>query len=146
LPFELNIAVKREPPEQRRGQDAGHGAPCPVTLVEISGDLSVGSAVDLTQRLDDVVTGAPSNVILRFLGDLHLLPDNTEPIEVVAAWLKRRRRENYSVYVEVVDEHAREAFVRLEDMSSVMLPVGANPDVPRRNVDDTPPEPNGRSA
>jgi hypothetical protein len=36
--------------------------------------------------------------------------------------------------------------VRLEDMSSIMLPVGANPDVPRRNVDDTPPEPDGHSA
>jgi hypothetical protein len=134
LPFELNIAVKRGPIEQREG--AGQGASRFVTAVEISGDLSLTGAIDLTQRLDDVVTGAPSSVILRFVGDVHVSPDDLRPIDAVAAWLKRRRRDGYSVYVEVADAHVRDVFMRVEDIKGAMLPLGANPDVPRRTVDD----------
>jgi hypothetical protein len=135
MAFELNIAVKRCPLEQRGGEAGQQAARRPVTIVEASGELSPASALDLTQRLDDVVDSAPSSVILRFVGDVPVPPDRGF-IEVVGAWLKRRRRDGASLYVEVRDAHAREVFERVEDMRAAMLPFGVDPDVPRRMVDD----------
>jgi hypothetical protein len=136
MAFELNIAVKRSPIEQPGREGTSPGTPSAVTIVEVTGELSSENAVDLTQRLEDVVAGAPTSLIIRFVGDVRVSPDDEGPIGLVAAWLKRKRSDGYSLYVEVPDAQAREAFMRVEDMKAAMLPLGADPSVPRRNVEE----------
>jgi hypothetical protein len=147
VPFELNIAVKRSPIEQSGRESVAEGTPRPVTMVvEVSGALTVDGATDIIQRLDTVVTHAQSSVILRFVGDVHVSPDDVGPIEVVAAWLKYRRCDGCSLYVDVTDARAREVFERVDDIRAAMLPVGSDPAVPRRNVPETLADPDGDSA
>jgi hypothetical protein len=146
VPFELNIAVKRGPIEQR-GRDSAEQQPPPrATVVEVSGALTTADAADLTQQLDSVVTDASSSVVVRFVGDVHVSADDVEAIQLVATWLKCRRRDGYSLYVDVEDANAREVFERVADIRPAMLPFGADPGVPRRNVDDPASAEDGDSA
>jgi hypothetical protein len=73
-------------------------------------------------------------VIIRFLGDVRVSPDESGSLQTVAAWVKRRRRDGCNLYVEVAQANARDAFMRIDDMRDVMLPVGADAAVPRRLV------------
>ena len=139
MAFELNIAVKRGPIDQPSAlEGASHTIPCPVTVVEVNGELSPENSVDLTQRLTDIVSAAPSSVIIRFVGEIPVSPKDVGPIETVAVWVKHRRRDGCNLYVEVSESAAREAFLRIEEMKNVMLPFGADASVPRRIVGDPP--------
>lgn len=139
MAFELNIAVKRGPVDQPSALGSGsRGTSRPVTVVEVTGELSPENSVDLTERLEDLVAAAPSSVIVRFLGDVPVAPNDVGPIETVAAWVKRRRRDGCDLYVEVPKSEARDAFLRVAEMQSVMLPFGADASVPRHIVGDPP--------
>lgn len=139
MPFELNIAVKHDPAEQSRDREGlSQHVPCPVTVVEVTGELSPETSVELTQRLESVVSAAASSVILRFAGDLQLSQDDLRSIEILAGWVKRCRRDRCSLYVDVPQVQARDAFMRVDEMKSVMLPLGADASVPRRVVADQP--------
>jgi len=139
MAFELNIAVKHDPADQPSNLEGATHGPCLVTIVEVMGELSPLSSADLTRRLEDIVSAAPSSVIIRFLGDVRVSLDEFGSLDTVAAWVKRRRRDGCNLYVEVAQAKARDAFMRVDDMRDVMLPVGADAAVPRRIVAGPPP-------
>lgn len=136
MPFELNIAAKYDRAEQPgNGEGPSQAAPCRATVVEVTGELSPEAAVDLIRRLDDVVSQAPSSVVVRFSPDaVKANEDDAASIEILGAWVKRRRDDGCSLYVDVPHARLREAFMRCGDMEASMLPAGADPSVPRRIV------------
>ena len=145
MPFELNIAVKQDPADQVSDRkDKSEAAPCPITGVEVTGDFSRQDAVDLTRRLDGVVSKAPSSVIIRFVDDVRTLSPDPKGIEIVAAWVRQRRRDGCNVYVEADQPEVRDTLSAVEEMKNVMLPTGADASVPRRIVDDPRDDPDAK--
>jgi hypothetical protein len=137
MPFELNIAVKRPPVGSPEGQETrSRGATERVTAVEVTGTLSAENAAQLTRQLDDLEVPRGSCVIVRFVGDVLPPGDDPEPLEELAAWMKRRRADGYNVYLDVAEARAREAFMRVDELKTLMLPAGADPTVPRRIIDE----------
>jgi hypothetical protein len=133
-PFELNIAVKQPPVESPEGRS--RGATDRVTAVEVTGTLSAENAVQLEQHIDDIDAPRGSCVVVRFVGDVLAAGDDPAPLANLAAWMKRRRADGYNIYLDVAEARAREAFMRVDELKSLMLPTGADPAVPRRIIEE----------
>jgi hypothetical protein len=140
MAFDLEIAVKHALVDLPDRQATEHNSACPVTIVDVTGEISAESATDLTLRLDDVVTKATSSVIIRFAGDVRIGAKDRGPIETIARWIMRRRRDGISIYLSISDAAVREVFAREGELESVMLPFGADDFVPRRFVADQHPD------
>lgn len=139
-PFELNISVKHPPvefPEAPEGRS--RDATDRVTVVEVTGTLSAENAAQLEQRLEDLDAPRGSCIVVRFVGDVLPSGDDPAPLEDLAAWMKRRRADGYNVYLDVAEARAREAFMRVDELKSLMVPTGADPAIPRRIIEEQPP-------
>ncbi|HYZ15674.1 MAG TPA: hypothetical protein VE591_04705 [Candidatus Acidoferrum sp.] len=136
MPFELNVAVKQSPVEP----PATQSAPGRVTVVDVTGTLSAENATELTRRLEEVGAPKESCVLVRFVGDV--LPADEDPasLEIIGSWMKRRRADGYSIYVDLAEARPREALMRIEELKQMVLPAGADPTVPRRVVGDSAPD------